>query len=166
MSPPLPLGALAGDFDLVDHQGRSVRLADYAGRLVVLFFGFTHCQVVCPRALTKLNAVIRHVDPSRDLIQGLYVTVDPARDDPSVMEAYLRPAYPRFDGVTGEVETLADMRKAYRVYAQRREEAGGNYSVPHSALIHVLDRQGRHIDHWPETLEESVMIARLRRLLG
>ena len=156
---------LDGDFGLVDHDRRGVSLAEYSGRMAVMFFGFTHCKVVCPRALTKLDRVIRQVDPAGTTVQGLYVTVDPERDTPAALQAYLRPTYPRFTGLTGDAETLAELRKAYKVFAQRRDEAGGGYNVPHSALVHVLDRASRHIDHWPETLDETAMEQRMRNAL-
>src|SRR5882762_1597942 len=91
---------VGGSFQLVDHHGRAVTEASYHGRFALLFFGFTHCCVVCPRALTKLSGVLDALGPLADRVQPLYITVDPERDTPDVMRAFLQ-AYPRFTGLTG-----------------------------------------------------------------
>lgn len=155
------MSLVGGDFALMDHDGHAVTLASYRGRVVVVFFGFTNCKVVCPKALAALSRLLEQVDAI-----GLYITVDPARDSPETMRAFLRPAYPHFTGLTGTPEQIESAKRAYRVFAERREEANGDYAVPHSALVHVLDASGRHVAHFAAQLPVDEMVSRMRELVG
>lgn len=155
---------VGGDFHLTDHDGHAVTTASYRGKVVLLFFGFTHCKVICPKALAALSLLLDELaEPLR--VAALYVTVDPARDTPEVMRAFLRPAHPHFVGLTGTPEEIDAVKSAYRVFAERRDEPDGNYAVPHSALVHVLDPAGTHVAHWPVQLPVPEMLARMRALL-
>jgi protein SCO1/2 len=155
-----PTPVIGGAFCLVDHHGRTVDETRYLGRHTLFFFGFTHCRVVCPRALGKLSRALDRLGPSAERIQPFYVTVDPERDTPDVMRAFLE-AYPRFLGLTGSRPQIDAAKSAFRVFARRREEDGGGYAMPHSSLTYVLDPAGRYRDHWPETLDEDAVVVRL-----
>jgi protein SCO1 len=154
-------------FSLTDHNGTPVSNASYRGRFLVVFFGFTHCRVVCPRALTTLSAVLDELGPSADRVQGLYVTVDPDRDTPETMKAFLAANYPRFTGLTGTAEQIDAAKKEFRVFARRAADPAGQdeYVVPHSAITYVLDRSGNFLTHFTDSTGADEMVRRLGGVL-
>jgi cytochrome oxidase Cu insertion factor (SCO1/SenC/PrrC family) len=104
--------------------------------------------------------------PLASNVQPLYITVDPERDTPDVLRAFLREQYPRFIGVTGSREQIDNAKRAFRVFAQRRDEGASDYVIPHTAITYVLDPAGRFIDHWPDSLGEDTLVMRLGTLLN
>jgi protein SCO1 len=159
--------SVAGGFSLVDHYGRNVDDKTYRGRYVLILFGFTHCQVVCPRNLTKLSQVLNGLGSLAERVCALYITVDPARDTPQVMRAFLeKQSYARFIGLTGSPESIREVLAAFRVFARRRDQEDGGYQMPHSAFTYLLDPHGRFVGHWPATMEADDMVFRLARLLA
>ena len=153
-----------GRFELVDHYGLPVSERTFLGQHVLLFFGFTRCRIVCPRALTKLSGALERVGPAAARVAPLYVTVDPDRDDPDTMRTFLA-RWPRFLGLVGNESQIETIRKSFRVYAQRRDGAGADYQLAHSSLTHLLDPVGRHVDHWGDHLCEGEICERLTRHL-
>lgn len=163
ISPSAPVG---GSFRLIDHNGRDVSDETYRGRHFLIFFGFTHCRVVCPRALAKLSAVLDSLGPLADRVQPLYVTVDPERDTPDAMRSFMQ-SYPRFTGLTGSREQVDGAKKAFRVFAQRIDDPAehGDYTVPHTAITYVMDQYGRFACHFTDALPAGEIEVRLRLLL-
>ena len=158
---------VGGSFQLIDHH--SVRVTDetYRGRFVLIFFGFTHCRVVCPRALAKLSAVLERLGPLANHLRALYITVDPERDTPEVMRAFLENAYPRFTGLTGTRTEIDAAKRAFRVFAERRpdpQEPDG-YVIPHTAISYLLDPTGQYAAHFTDALDETEVADRLRALV-
>lgn len=136
-------------FDLVDHHGRAVTMGSFAGARCVVFFGFTHCRVVCPRALDKLtDALDKAGDAAKD-VQGLYITVDPDRDSAERLAEFLTP-HPRFLGLTGTPEQVEAAREAFGVAVRRREDPDepDGYALPHSALTYLIGADGEYVHHW------------------
>jgi protein SCO1 len=168
MNADLILGAptVGGAFSLVDHDGREVGDATYRGAYVLMFFGFTNCKVVCPETLAKLSEALARVGSAAERVRALYVTVDPARDTPAVMRAFLEKRYPCFTGLTGSPEQIGAVKAAFRVFARRRDEEHGGYQMSHSAFIYVLDPAGRFTEHWPAAIDVEEMVLRLGRLLS
>jgi protein SCO1/2 len=156
-----------GQFALVDHRHRAVSIQDYLGKHVLVFFGFTHCKVVCPRALGRMSRVLDALGPAADEIQSLYVSVDPDRDTPDVMRAFLELDYPRFTGLTGTREQVDAAKKAFHVFAEARPDptAPDGYVVPHTSITYLLDRQGRYAAHFAEHLDDLTVTERLRALI-
>jgi protein SCO1/2 len=154
-------------FDLLDHNGNRVTNDTYVGRHALIFFGFTNCKQVCPRALRKLSAVLEALGPQASDIVALYITVDPERDSPPVMKAFLAAHFPRFTGLTGSSEAIEGAKQQFRVFAQRKADPDDpeGYVVPHSAITYVLGPSGRFITHFTDTTEPSVMTDRLSELL-
>ena len=165
---PASATPVGGPFRLIDHHGVEVTDESYRGRYVLLFFGFTHCKVVCPRALGRLTNVLDRLGPLADRLQPLYVTVDPERDTPEVMRAFPERSYPRFTGLTGSCEEVERAKKAFRVFARRAPDPDdpSDYVVPHSAITYVLDPAGRYAMHFIDAVGEAEMIERLRSLLS
>lgn len=155
-------------FALVDHHGRQVTEADFAGAFLLVYFGFTHCRVVCPRTLTRLSHALDRLGPSADQITALYISVDPVRDTPAVMRAYLETAYPRFTGLTGSIAQIDAAKKAFRVFAERKadSEDPDGYVVPHSAISYLMAPDGSYCDHFPDGVEEEALTKRMRAALG
>lgn len=131
-------------FTLSDDQGRGVSAQDYRGKAALLFFGFTHCEDVCPATLAQLAQVLRAIDKGRDDARVLFVTVDPARDSTAVMHEYVQAFGPQFVGLRGEPAALAALARRFRVsYALGTPDAQGNYEVTHSSAVFVFDREGK-----------------------
>jgi protein SCO1/2 len=164
---PVPGSPVGARFDLVDHHGERVDNATYRGHHVLVFFGFTHCAMVCPRALGKLSAALDDLGPAAEEFRALYVTVDPERDTPEVMKAFLERSYPRFTGLTGTAEEIDAAKGEFRVFARRTEDPDGlePYVVPHSAITYVLDRSGAFRTHFTEALQADEVAARLTAVL-
>lgn len=155
-------------FALIDHHGRQVTEADFAGAFLLVYFGFTHCRVVCPRSLAKLSKVLERLGAAADRITALYVSVDPARDTPEVMRAYLEAGYPQFTGLTGSQEQVDAAKKAFRVFAERKADADDpdGYAVPHSAISYLMGPDGRYCDHFTDAVEEEKIADRIGHALA
>ena len=161
-----PRVVIGGSFALVDDHGRAVTDADYHGRHAVLFFGFTHCKVVCPRMLDRINAALDALGPLADGVQPLYISVDPARDTPEVMRRFLETRYPRFTGLTGDAAAIERMKSSYKVFAQKQQpDETGAYDVPHTAMIFVVGSDGNYITHFHDAAEAAEIADRLRSIL-
>lgn len=158
--------AVVPRYALVDHHGRTVTEQDFAGRYQLVFFGFTHCRMVCPAALGKLSTVLDDLGPLAERIQPLYISVDPERDTPEVMRAFLEESYPRFLGLTGSPEAAEEARSAFRVYAGRGAdpEDPEGYAVPHTALTYLLDPGAAYLAHFSDVLTADEIAARIRKL--
>ena len=136
---------------------------DYAGHWLLVYFGFTHCKVVCPRSMAKLSQVLDSLGGDADRLTPLYVTVDPARDTPAVMRAYIEANCPRFTGLTGSTEQIDAAKRAFRVFAQRRDDPDDpdGYDVPHSAVAYLMGPDGGYRDHFAESVAQDVVRGRI-----
>ena len=134
----------ARDFQLTDHNGQPRTIKDFAGKVVVVFFGFTQCPDVCPTALAELAEVKRTLGKDGDRLQGIFVTVDPDRDTPEVLKGYMANFDPSFLALRGTPEQLAAMAKDFKVYYKKVDgKTPTSYSMDHSAGSFVYDTQGR-----------------------
>ena len=154
-------------FSLTDHHGRQVTERNFAGSYLLVYFGFTHCKVVCPRSLGKLSRVLERLGEQAREVTALYVTVDPARDTPEVMRAYLERNHPRFLGLTGSDEQIAAAKSAFRVFAEFTgdDEAPDGYVVPHSAIAYLMSPDGKLLDHFIDALDEEEVAGRMAAAL-
>lgn len=129
--------------DLTDHNGQRRSLDDFKGKVVVVFFGFTHCPDACPTTLAELATVAKELGPDAQRMQVLFVTVDPERDTPEVLRQYVPSFNPAFLALYGTREETVATAKEFKVYVQKQPQSGGSYSVDHSAGTFVLDKEGR-----------------------
>ena len=130
--------------ELTGHDGRPRTLADFRGKVVVLFFGYTHCPDVCPTTLADMAAVMRKLGPDAARVQVLFVTVDPQRDTPEVLAKYVPAFDPGFLGLSGDAAATQRTAKEFRIfYELRPASTPGAYTVDHSAQSYVLDGRGR-----------------------
>ncbi|MBI3918238.1 MAG: SCO family protein [Betaproteobacteria bacterium] len=135
---------LGRELNLLDHNGRPRALADFQGKVVVIFFGFAQCPDVCPTTLSELAAVARELGKDADRMQVLFVTVDPERDTQEVLRQYVPSFDPRFLGLYGDAEATARAAKAFKIFYQKQPlKDSTTYSVDHSAGTYILDREGR-----------------------
>ncbi len=131
------------DVRLTDHTGKARTLADFKGKVVVVFFGYTHCPDVCPVTLGELAIVARELGKDAANMQVLFITVDPERDTPAVLSKYVPAFNADFLGLYGDAEATARTAKDFKVFFQKQVPAGGGYSVDHSAGTYVYDKAGR-----------------------
>ena len=134
----------ARDFKLTDQDGRERTLADFKGKLVAVFFGFTQCPDVCPTALAELAQVKQALGADGDKLQGVFITVDPERDTPQVLKAYMANFDPGFVALRGSPEQTAAVAKEFKVfYAKVPGKTPDTYTMDHTAGVYVFDTQGR-----------------------
>ena len=131
------------ELSLIDHNGKPRTLADFRGKVVVIFFGFTHCPDVCPTTLAVLAQVAKELGADAEKMQVLFVTVDPERDTPELLRQYVPSFNPDFLGLYGDAAATARTAKAFKIFYQKQPLPGGSYSIDHSAGTYVLDQQGR-----------------------
>jgi len=132
------------DFKLTDHSGRVRTLADFRGKLVALFFGYTHCPDVCPTTLSDFAMALRELGADGEKVQVLFVTVDPERDTPELLARYVPSFNPGFLGMSTDPVSLAALAKEFKVVYQKNTVKGpADYLMDHSAGTYVFDSQGR-----------------------
>lgn len=153
---------LGGDFELMAHTGERVSLSDFEGQTVLVYFGYTYCPDVCPIHLTLISAALERLDARSNRIQPLFVSVDPARDTPEAMAAYVQHFTPGLIGLTGTEEEIAQVARQYAVARQIvQDDALSDYTVNHSSVIYVINGEGRIVDvlspdSTPEELAEQL----------
>lgn len=133
---------LGRDMAAVDHAGTPRKLADYAGKVVVVFFGFTQCPDVCPTSLAEMAQVMKTLGDDADEVQVLMVTVDPERDTPQVLRQYVTAFDPSFVGLTGTPEQIKQTAASFKVYYAKVQREGADYTMDHTAAFYLLDKQG------------------------
>lgn len=130
-------------FALTDDHGKPVTAADYRGKVVLLYFGYTHCPDVCPLTLAHLHGVLQRLGAKADGARILFVSVDPARDTPAVLHAYVNAFDPRAVGLTGPASAIEALSKRYRsAFTREPGTADDRYEVSHSSAIYLFDRDG------------------------
>ena len=132
----------ARGFSLTDFNGQTRTLADFQGRVVMLYFGFVQCPDVCPTALTRAAAVMERLGPRAGDLQVVFVTVDPERDTPELLREYMAAFHPSFLALTGNAEQIAQTAKDFRAF-YKKVPTGSSYTMDHTALSYLFDRQGR-----------------------
>jgi len=157
--------AVGGAFRLIDQSGRPFTEADLVGRPTALFFGFITCPDICPTTLATLATLKAQLGPQGDDIQVVFVTVDPERDTPEQLSLYLSSFSLPVIGLTGAETDLAAMREAYFAHARRVPLESGGYTMDHTSLLYLLDRQGRFVEVRPYGEDPQATLAALRALL-
>ena len=135
---------LGRDFKLIDHNGQPRTLADFRGKVLVVFFGFTHCPDVCPTTLSELARALKQLGADAQRVQVVMITVDPQRDTPEVLKQYVTALDPAFLGLTGDAQTIAETAREFKIFYQKSPGATPDaYSVDHSSGTFVYDPAGR-----------------------
>ena len=153
------------DFQLTDTSGRAFTRGDLAGAPTLVFFGFTHCPDICPTTLFDVSQVLKKLGPDADRAGALFITVDPERDTPAVLKDYLSNFDPHLRGLTGDQASIDAAIKAYRVYAKKVPLDGGDYTMDHTALVYLMDKDGQFVAPFDTKRSADAAAADLRRYL-
>jgi len=164
-SPRTPGGAasVGGPFTLVDQDSKVRTDRDFRGRLMLIYFGYTFCPDVCPTALQVMSVALDRLGAKGKQVQAMMITVDPARDTPAHLKAYMA-NFPGLIGLTGSEEQVRAAAKAYRVYYHKAGE-GKDYLMDHSSVIYLMDREGRYLTHFSHTTQSETMAATIGKFL-
>jgi protein SCO1/2 len=134
----------ARDFDLTDHNGQQRHLSDFAGKVVLMFFGYTQCPDVCPTTMTEMTAIKKTLGKDAERLQVLFVTVDPERDTPALLKAYMENFDPTFLALRTSPEKLVELTRDYKIYYKKVEgSTPTSYTMDHSAGSYLYDPQGK-----------------------
>ena len=165
---PMPsagAAAIGGPFSLVDQNGRTVTDKDLRGHPFLVFFGFTHCPDVCPTSLFEISEVLGKLGPDAHKVSALFVTIDPERDTAAEMKDYLTSINPHLVGLTGDPAAIAAVAKEYRVYVKKVPLDNGDYTMDHTALVYLMDKEGRFVTPFNLKRTPEDAAADLRRYL-
>jgi protein SCO1 len=163
--PSAGAAAIGGPFTLTDQNGRTVTDKDLRGHPFLVFFGFTHCPDVCPTSLFEISEVLGKLGPDAQKVSAVFVTIDPERDTPAAMKDYLSSFNPRFVGLTGDPAAIAAVAKEYRVYVKKVPLDNGDYTMDHTALVYLMDKDGRFVTPFNLKRTPEDAAADLRRYL-
>lgn len=160
--------AIGGPFSLVDQDGRAVTEADFKGRFMLVYFGYTFCPDVCPTQLTRIGNALDMLGEAADKVTPVFITVDPERDRPEHLKEYLTFFHPRTVGLTGTPEQITAAAKAYKVYYKKAETEGGDpgdYLMDHTSVTYLMGPDGGFVTHFSHDVDAEAMAARLREIL-
>ncbi len=161
---PIPIG---GPFRLRAADGREVTDADFRGRWMLVYFGYTRCPDACPTALQDMaNALDALSADEKRRVSILFITVDPERDTPAVMQDYVTAFNAPITGLSGTPEQIAAVAKEYRVYYAKHPKANGEYDMDHSSIIYVMDPRGRFVANFTHESAPDDIAAKLRTLIA
>lgn len=157
--------AIGGPFRLTDQNGQPFSDQDLRGKSFLVFFGFTHCPDVCPTTLFEISEIMRKLGSEADHTAALFITVDPERDTPGAMKDYLSSFDPHIHGLTGDPAAVAAVAKAYRVYYKKVPLEGNDYTMDHTAIVYLMDKDGRFVSPFNMKRTAEVAAADLRKHL-
>ncbi|MFC7048123.1 SCO family protein [Emcibacter nanhaiensis] len=158
---------IGGPFELVSQDGETVTEKDFAGKYMLIYFGYTFCPDVCPTELQAMSTALDQI-PAKRLakIAPLFITVDPERDTVAVMKQYVALFHDKLIGLTGTVEQINTIKKTYRVYAEKTEStAATDYLVDHTSIIYLMDPRGDYLSHFSYGTTPEEMAEKLNRLI-
>jgi|SRR5579884_1676926 len=158
--------AIGGPFRLVDQNGKPFGDADLKGKWHLVFFGYTHCPDTCPTALNEIALALDKLGKKRDEVGVVFISVDPERDTPAVLKDYVQSFDAPITALTGTSDQVAQAAKDYRVYYAKHQRSDGGYDMDHSAVIYVMDPQGRFTATFTPDASADAMATRLEKLLS
>jgi protein SCO1/2 len=159
---------VGGPFTLTDATGKEVTDKDFRGRYMLVFFGFTSCPDICPAGLQLISAALDNLGPKADRLTPVFVSVDPERDTPPKIGAYVKNFNSRFVALTGTPQQVADVAKAYKVYYKKVPNEGGapgDYGLDHTSIIYLMGPDGEFVTHFTPTTTVDDMTAKLDKIL-
>jgi protein SCO1 len=164
-SPTPHAAAIGGPFRLVDQNGKPFTDQDMRGKPYLVFFGFTHCPDICPTTLFEMSQLMRKLGPDADRAGALFITVDPGRDTPAIVKDYLASFDPHLRGLTGDQAAIDQAVKDYRVYAKKVPLQGGDYTMDHTAIVYLMDKDGQFVAPFDLQRSADVEATELRRYM-
>jgi protein SCO1 len=162
-----PLAAsIGGGFSLVDQNGKPFTDENLKGKWNLVFFGYTHCPDVCPTTLNDLSLALEQLGAKKSEVGIVFISVDPDRDTPAVLKSYVEAFGGPIEGLTGPDDAVAKAAQDYKVYYAKHPRSDGGYDMDHSALIYIMDPQGRFTATFTPDDTPDTMAARLKKLVG
>jgi len=164
-----PVSDLGGYFSLMDQDQHRRTNADFRGRHMMVYFGYTYCPDICPTALSSMSSALKALGSASSMIQPIFISVDGARDTPQQLKTYMQNFHPSFVALTGSDAEIEEAKRAYKVYATRVTEDGldpKNYLLDHSSIIYIMDPKGRYVTHFSHETPAGEMAATLRLVLS
>lgn len=163
----IPEGAaIGGAFTLVNQDGKAVTEKDFYGKYMLLTFGYTYCPDVCPTKLQDMALALDNMGNDAKFVQPVFISIDPQRDTPTQMKQYVGLYHNNIIGLTGTIEQIAAVTKAFKIYYKRAEDTGdGNYMMDHSTGIYLLDQDGKFLEVFSEGLEPAKIAAAMKARL-
>ena len=158
--------AIGGPFQLIDQNGKPFSDADLKGKWHLIFFGYTHCPDACPTALNEMSLALDRLGMKRDEVGVVFITVDPERDTPDALKSYVQSFDAPIVALTGSPEAVAQAAKAYRVFYARHPRADGDYDMDHSAVIYVMNPEGRFTATFTPDSSADAIVQRLQKLIS
>jgi cytochrome oxidase Cu insertion factor (SCO1/SenC/PrrC family) len=158
---------IGGPFALTDQHGKKVTDADFRGRYMLVFFGFTNCPDICPAGLQLISAAMDKLGDKAAKIVPIFISVDPARDTPEKLAAYAKNFDDRLVALTGTPEEVAAVAKAYRVFYEKtpNETTPSDYGMNHTSIIYLMGPDGEYAAHFTPMTSVDQMVAQLNKLL-
>ena len=160
------LGTIGGPFTLTASSGKPFSSAELNGKPAALFFGFTHCPDVCPTTLARLTKLRRELGKGEDALSIVFISVDPERDTPAEVDAYMKLYDTPVTGLTGTPAQIEQVKKQCGIYSRKVEQPGGSYSVDHTATVILLDRNGQFSSTLSPEEGNQVALDKLKRITG
>ena len=159
---------IGGQFSLINQNGDVVSNDTYQGKYVLIFFGYTFCPDICPSTLATFSTVAKLLGDEAAQVKPVFVTVDPLRDTPKVLKSYLEHFHKSFDGLTGSLQQIEQIKKAFRIFAGKSQEAGfdkAEYLMDHSSISYLLGPDGKFITFFRFGADAEVIVTKLKTLL-
>jgi protein SCO1/2 len=153
---------IGGPYHLKDQNGKQVSNGDFRGRYQLIYFGYSYCPDVCPTTLAAIAQALYQLGAGASAIVPIFITVDPARDNPAVLKSYLAAFDPRFIGLTGNQNQISAVEKEFHIYAQKRSLSKGAYAMDHSSVIYLLGPEGRLIAYYSGSISPQKLAEDLR----
>jgi cytochrome oxidase Cu insertion factor (SCO1/SenC/PrrC family) len=158
---------IGGPFALTDQDGRPRTDADFRGKLMLVYFGFTYCPDVCPTDLQQMGLAVDRLGPAGEMVQPVFITLDPERDTPEHLKPYMPMFHSRFAGLTGDAAAIEAAARAYRVYFEKIERADRtDYTINHSAFIYLIGRSGEYLGFFPPGTSAERLVEAIRPSLA
>jgi protein SCO1/2 len=154
---------IGGPFTLTDQDGKRRTQADLRGRFLLIYFGYSFCPDVCPTTLAEMGAALDRLGPKKDRVVPLFITIDPERDTPKALNAYLKSFGPNFVGLTGSLKEIEQVAREYHVYIKKRPLPGGSYSMDHSGVIYLMAPDGKFVTYYEDEVGPDKIAEDLRR---
>jgi cytochrome oxidase Cu insertion factor (SCO1/SenC/PrrC family) len=154
---------IGGPFTLIDHNGHRRTDADFRGKLLLIYFGFTSCSDICPIDLQAIAGAVDKLGPMGEAVQPLFITVNPELDTPEQLKSYVALFHPRMIGLTGDRRQIRDVARAYKVYFAKTAPAVRNDpNFDHGALVYMVDDSGQYVGYFPPGTPADRMVEVLR----
>jgi protein SCO1/2 len=157
---------IGGPFALIDQNGARRTDADFRGKFMLVYFGFTYCPDVCPTDLQQIGLAVDRLGPDGDAVQPIFITVDPERDTSEHLKDYVAMFHSRFIGLTGDAAAIHEAARAYRAYYAKVALPKSDYTVDHSAFIYLIGRKGEYIGFFPPGTSAELLVGTLRPLIA